>query len=335
MYSVFVFPQLRLPSHFCIEIFPIEPQRAAAADAPSTCKRPMVPLSASQLPPVEIRADEQIAYYSMAFVCGDPRGYREAVVLGIDSSAGASTALTLDSGEILAHTMMVKRIMESSGRRIAAEKGLWRKLRTYRLVAGVHGAPTRASAFNRAIEGAVRQAFAAVHRSQGVASEDIACEVSGAIHTSCITVAVAPVTDTSVSSAPTSRARPQRRSRAGTRSPKRCTACEDPQPGEPNAATALVVADTGDPPAAHTSRSTIDRVAQHPLSQTAQQTSAEGNACKGFDGSGDQESQCADVVCGSLLVDLNNYLSSIPTRLKRAQIRHQAKKRPGSWHVPR
>ncbi|GMG17355.1 unnamed protein product [Phytophthora fragariaefolia] len=156
------------------------------------------------------------------------------------------------------------------------------------------------------LRGAVREAFAAVHRGEGVASEAIACEVSGDIHTSCITVVVAPVTDTSVAIAPTSRASPQRRSGAGTRGPKCCTACEDPQPGEPNAATALVVADTGDPPAAHTSRSTIDRVTQHPLSQTAQQTSAEGVACECFDDSDVQESQRADVVCDSQLVGLND-----------------------------
>eukprot|EP00644_Phytophthora_capsici_P001706 jgi/Phyca11/107867/e_gw1.14.199.1 len=37
----------------------------------------------------------------------------------------------------------------------------------------------------------------------------------------------------------------------------------------------------------------------------------------------------------ALLVNVNDYLNSIPTRLERAKIRHQAKKRPGGWHVPR
>ncbi|KAE8909183.1 hypothetical protein PF003_g6870 [Phytophthora fragariae] len=37
----------------------------------------------------------------------------------------------------------------------------------------------------------------------------------------------------------------------------------------------------------------------------------------------------------SQLVDLKDYLRSIPTRLQLAGIRHQAKKRPVDWHVPR
>jgi len=37
----------------------------------------------------------------------------------------------------------------------------------------------------------------------------------------------------------------------------------------------------------------------------------------------------------SQLVAVSDYLQAIQTRLKRAKIRGQAKKRPGMWHVPR
>ncbi|KAG3118410.1 hypothetical protein PI124_g3250 [Phytophthora idaei] len=35
------------------------------------------------------------------------------------------------------------------------------------------------------------------------------------------------------------------------------------------------------------------------------------------------------------VLNARDFILSVPTRLARAQIRHQVKKRPGSWHVPR
>ncbi|KAE9047702.1 hypothetical protein PR001_g4096 [Phytophthora rubi] len=51
----------------------------------------------------------------MAFVCGDPKGYREAVVGSVNATAGASTALEIDTGDITVTTMMLKRIVDGLG----------------------------------------------------------------------------------------------------------------------------------------------------------------------------------------------------------------------------
>ncbi|KAE9352521.1 hypothetical protein PR003_g4345 [Phytophthora rubi] len=55
----------------------------------------------------------------MAFVCGDPKGYREAVVGSVNATAGASTALEIDTGDITVTTMMLKRIVDGLGKWIA------------------------------------------------------------------------------------------------------------------------------------------------------------------------------------------------------------------------
>ncbi|KAK1942004.1 Histone-lysine N-methyltransferase [Phytophthora citrophthora] len=291
----------------------------------------MAPLAASQLPPEQLRAGEQIAYYSMAFVCGDPQGYREAVVLGVNTSAGATTALTLDTGDIITPTMMLKRIVGCSGRRIAEVKALWRKLRTFQLVAGAHDAPTRASTFNRAIEGAVRQAFAAAYQTGGVAREEISRGLSGV---STIMVE-APATDSPASSAPRSHALFPRRRGSRTQSSERGASCEDSQRIDANVETDKVPADAGDPRGAQRASATAAGETLLQLRGAVPQISGEGHVPEDLTGSDDQESQNAGVVDDAGLVDLNDYLRSIPTRLKRAKIRHQAKKRPGSWHVPR
>ncbi|POM58928.1 Hypothetical protein PHPALM_36363 [Phytophthora palmivora] len=304
----------------------------------------MVPLSASQLPPDEIRPGEQIAYYSMAFVCGGPRGYREAVVLGVNTSPDASKALTLDSGDIIAPTMMLKRIVNCSGRRIAEGKALWRKLRTFKLVAGVYDAPTRASAFNQAIKVAVRQAFAAAYQAGGVLSEEIPSGLSG-VSTSAV---VAPATDSPASSAPSSSAMSSPRRESRIQSSEQGAPCEDSEPVEANVETDVVPADAGDPRGAQTASAnagdprgaqtasaTAEDVAQLQLSGIVPRTSAEEPENEALASSAGQRSQHVRALNDVRLVDLNDYLRSIPTRLERAKIRHQAKKRPASWHVSR
>ncbi|OWY90858.1 Set domain-containing hypothetical protein [Phytophthora megakarya] len=44
----------------------------------------MVGLNASELPYEEFCAGDTIEYFSYAFVCGDPRGYRMARILAVD-----------------------------------------------------------------------------------------------------------------------------------------------------------------------------------------------------------------------------------------------------------
>ncbi|KAE8908858.1 hypothetical protein PF005_g26373 [Phytophthora fragariae] len=154
----------------------------------------------------------------MAFVCGDPKGYREVVILSVDDTAGASTAIKLDTGDIIAPTITLKRLIARSGQRIAQVMGLWRKLRTYRLVAGAHEAPTRSSVFNRAMQEAVRQAFATAYRTEHAPREEMSCVDSGEIVASSTMAAAPPSNDVPVSSAPTSCGMSPPGSAAGTTS---------------------------------------------------------------------------------------------------------------------
>uniref|UniRef100_H3GPX8 SET domain-containing protein n=1 Tax=Phytophthora ramorum TaxID=164328 RepID=H3GPX8_PHYRM len=145
----------------------------------------MAGLAASQLPPEELHAGDKIAYYSMAFVCGNPQGYREAIVLKVDADPGATKPLDLDSSDIISSTQMLKRLVGRWGNAIGEGGALWR------------------------------------------------------------------------------------------------------------------------------------------------------HASEASRGSEDRETQDGDIVANSQVVAVSDYLQSIPTRLKRAKIRHQAKKRPARWHVPR
>jgi hypothetical protein len=181
----------------------------------------MTPLAASQLPPEELRAGETIAYYSMAFVRSDPRGYRQGVVLKVDATAGADRPVKVDNGDVLAPTQMVKRMVSRRGRPIDEGKALWRNLRTLTLVAGGQEASTRASAFNLVGQGAVRQAVNAAHPVIQVPREEISCAVAKGINTSCATPAVVPVSDIAASRGPTLRKTAPCRRAADTASPGR------------------------------------------------------------------------------------------------------------------
>ncbi|KAE9345560.1 hypothetical protein PF008_g8699, partial [Phytophthora fragariae] len=118
----------------------------------------MVGLSLSELSPEELRAGDNIAYYSWAIVTGDPRGYRESVVLRVDSSTTEGTPIQVDTGEVVPLTMKLKRLVDHTGHHCTGEEAKWRNLRTFRLVNGTYDAPMRSSAFNRAVQDAIADA---------------------------------------------------------------------------------------------------------------------------------------------------------------------------------
>jgi hypothetical protein len=294
----------------------------------------MAPLSASQLPPEELRAGEKIAYYSMAFPCGNPQGYREAIVLKVDTSPGADKQLDLDSSDIIAPTQMLKRLVDQSGRRIAEGRALWRKLRSFMLVPGQHDAPTQASAFSRAIQEAVRGAYAAVRRAERSPSEEPACSVLEGMVTSPVTVS-SPASDVSVSSVARTGGMVPSRVAPCTTSPRRRVMREDSLPSGMDVCRAMVSTDTGDPRNLQGASSAAVGATQLQHSEDASPRHGEGPAREALAGTDDRELQQAAAVADIQLVAVSDYLQSIPTRLKRAKIRHQAKKRPGSWHIPR
>uniref|UniRef100_H3GY83 SET domain-containing protein n=1 Tax=Phytophthora ramorum TaxID=164328 RepID=H3GY83_PHYRM len=133
-------------------------------------------LSASEMAPEELRAGEVIEYYSRAFVCGDRRGYRRAVVTRVDGGADVDFPITVDTEEVIPPDMMLKRVAHRFSIPLKAGGSKWRKLRTFDLVTGTFSAETRASALNKALEGAVAAAFDAVRDGYRDASEEIVPE---------------------------------------------------------------------------------------------------------------------------------------------------------------
>ncbi|KAE9161418.1 hypothetical protein PF002_g32379, partial [Phytophthora fragariae] len=133
----------------------------------------MVGLSLSELSPEELHAGDKIAYYSWAFVTGDPRGYRESVVLRVDSSTTEGTPIQVDTGEVVPLTVKLKRLVDHTGHHCTGEEAKWRNLRTFRLVDGTYDTPMRSSAFNRAVQDAIADAFAYPRRLGGQEREDL------------------------------------------------------------------------------------------------------------------------------------------------------------------
>ncbi|KAE9337631.1 hypothetical protein PF008_g12440 [Phytophthora fragariae] len=102
-----------------------------------------------------------IAYYSRAFVCGDERGYRVAVVVRIDRTED-EFPVQLDTGEPLPLTNKMKLLQDKFGNTLESEKAKWRSLRSFRLVDGCFNAPTRSSTLAAEIRAAVADSFTAV-----------------------------------------------------------------------------------------------------------------------------------------------------------------------------
>ncbi|KAJ8566615.1 hypothetical protein ON010_g6511 [Phytophthora cinnamomi] len=125
----------------------------------------MVGVSLAELPPEELHAGDTIAYLSWAFVCGDPRGYRESVVLSVAPRNDEDKPIQVDTDEVVPLTMKIKRLVDRNGHRCTEDEAKWRNLRSFRLVNSTCIAPKRSSSFNRAMRRAVDGAFASVRAS--------------------------------------------------------------------------------------------------------------------------------------------------------------------------
>ncbi|RLN55050.1 hypothetical protein BBJ28_00004328 [Nothophytophthora sp. Chile5] len=133
-------------------------------------------LSASELPPEALHAGDTVEYFSRAFVSGDPRGHRRAVVTRVDGDPDAEFPIAVDTCEPVPTDMMVKRVADRFSAPIQAGESLWRKLRTFDLVPGASEAPSQASALNKALAGAVAAAVEAVREAVKDAVDEIVPE---------------------------------------------------------------------------------------------------------------------------------------------------------------
>ncbi|ETL46364.1 hypothetical protein L916_03745 [Phytophthora nicotianae] len=100
-------------------------------------------LSALELPPEALHAGDTVEYFYRAYVCGDRRGYRRAVVTRADGGADVDFPVAVNTGEPIPRGMMLKRM------------------------ADCYGTPTRgdqvaASALNSSLQAAVVAAYEAV-----------------------------------------------------------------------------------------------------------------------------------------------------------------------------
>ncbi|KAE8878234.1 hypothetical protein PF003_g37777 [Phytophthora fragariae] len=112
-------------------------------------------LIASDFALPSLHAGDTIEAYTQAFVSGDPRGRRVAVILRVSNAADDDYSIGIDNGELILLTIMIKRRIDRFGNQVEAGSALWRKLMTFSLVAGSWEAPTRASLFNVSLQGAI------------------------------------------------------------------------------------------------------------------------------------------------------------------------------------
>ncbi|ETK79272.1 hypothetical protein L915_14856, partial [Phytophthora nicotianae] len=95
-------------------------------------------------PPESFLAGDVVEYYSQGYVCGDRRGHRIAVVLKIVSMDDNPFPVSLDTQETLPLTAMVRCRFDGVANELPIDRVRWRKLRSYKLVTGMHDAPTSA-----------------------------------------------------------------------------------------------------------------------------------------------------------------------------------------------
>lgn len=121
-------------------------------------------LTASELPSETLCAGDSIEYYSPAFVCGDPRAHRLAVVVRVAQQEDYDYPIALDTREILIRTTMVRRKKDKEGNPVTGS--MWRKIRTFNLVDSICDAPLRSARLNRALRTVVSDVFAALRGQQ-------------------------------------------------------------------------------------------------------------------------------------------------------------------------
>ncbi|KAE9336527.1 hypothetical protein PF008_g12970 [Phytophthora fragariae] len=132
-------------------------------------------LSASELSSQTLYPADTIEYFCRAFVWGDARGRRIAVVTSVDASA-ADFPIAVNTQEVIPPDMMMKRVADRFGEPLPPDAAKWRKLRTYKLISGSFASPTRASALKKLPEGVVEASMSAVREALGKVPEEIVPE---------------------------------------------------------------------------------------------------------------------------------------------------------------
>ncbi|OWZ04474.1 Set domain-containing hypothetical protein [Phytophthora megakarya] len=257
----------------------------------------MVGVSASQLAPEMLCAGDVIEYYSRAFVMGDPRGLRRAVVTKVDGADGVDFPIAVNTEEMIPTDMMLKRVVCRSGIRVEAGEGRWRKLRTFELTTGTFSAETRSSVLNKALQGAVAAAFEVVRDCHDDESEGIVQETP----------------QSSVCSSPDDqRVRAENAQAAST----------------PSAAVVAEVNSEWSSPSSTTSEAHEESFLKSSVKQIIDLVSSEDDTEIKKNAVAGQPTAVRDREAAA-------YVRSIPNRHARAKIRHQAKTKRVQWHVPR
>ncbi|ETI49065.1 hypothetical protein F443_07045 [Phytophthora nicotianae P1569] len=121
---------------------------------------------------------DRLEYFCRAFVAGDARGHRVGVVTRVDATEGVEYPVSVDTEDALPTDMMVKRVGDQFGNKFSPEATKWRKLRTFHLTSGSFSAPSRSSALNMALQGAVQTSIEATYEALRHMREEIVSESS-------------------------------------------------------------------------------------------------------------------------------------------------------------
>ncbi|KAG4040864.1 hypothetical protein PC123_g23604 [Phytophthora cactorum] len=256
-------------------------------------------LSTSELTLEALHAGETVEYYVRAFVSGDPKGHRVAVVTSVDNYQDLEYSVSVDTGDPIPLDTMTKQLDDRFGKPFTPEAAKWRKLRMYPLHTGSFSAPSRASSLKKALEGAVEASVQAVYKALRDMREESVPE--RAQSDSCSShepeVELEPVSLSSTSI---------------------CDLTSEPSPGKHS--TTTKEPNTSNEFRGRTSISQIINL----VSSEDENAMASGAA-----------SSDAALVCDDKVQEVSAYVQSIPSRYARSKIRHQTKKRSGQWHLPR
>ncbi|KAG3088838.1 hypothetical protein PI125_g18231 [Phytophthora idaei] len=98
-------------------------------------------LSASELPNETLYAGDTLEYYCRAFISGDPRGRRFAVVTRVNDTDGVEYRIAVDTEETVPVDIMTKLLADRFGKPFTPAATKWRKIRTYKFSAGSFSVP--------------------------------------------------------------------------------------------------------------------------------------------------------------------------------------------------
>lgn len=328
----------------------------------------MVGLSADELPTETLHAGDTIQYTSPAYVAGDKRGNRVAKVLRVSDAAFATYPIRIATGELISRYSLIKRVSDRFGNAFREGYALWRKLRSFKLIAGSIDAPSRANLFSEAlpgiIEGAMEQAMR-TYRAEDDEARDMdegvesladsvdfdapspRDDVPSTYNSPCgQEVASEEAADTSIGRDAREGKRlvpwpnddsvecsvPSRRDDVPSTQNIRCSQDENSHDAAGVSIECVISEDEGKPAASLTNDDSGDT---WPIltSATIQPGEAAIEDATEIAVTGNS---IVPIPAKRKLLDVSTYVTnSIPTRYEREKIRHQGKKRAGTWHTPR